>query len=98
MLAATMESAVPADQPDSDDDDDDDDDSKPLSQVAENLKKVGVTDDVKKKKKKKKDKEKGTKRKRKEKDSQILNKWVWTIHVIMWAQFPTMISVDKHVL
>ena len=74
ILAATMESAVPADQPDSDDDDDDDDDSKPLSQVAENLKKVGVTDDVKKKKKKKKDKEKGTKRKRKEKDSQILNK------------------------
>lgn len=59
------------------DDDDDDDDSTPLSQVAENLKKVGG-DEVKKKKKKKKDKEKGSKRKRKgkEKDTQGGNKLV----------------------
>lgn len=54
------------------DDDDDDDDSTPLSQVAEHLKKVAGTDDVKKKKKKKKDK--GTKRKKREKDSHELNK------------------------
>lgn len=54
------------------DSDEDDDDSTPLSQVAENLKKVAGTDDVKKKKKKKKDK--GTKRKKREKDSQELHK------------------------
>ena len=74
VLAAPIEPATSADQQDSDEDDDDD--SKPLSQVAENLKKVGIIDDVKKKKKKKKDKdkEKGTKRKRKEKGSQALNK------------------------
>ncbi|KAJ7381511.1 hypothetical protein OS493_001659 [Desmophyllum pertusum] len=54
------------------DDDDDDDDSTPLSQVAEHLKKVAGTDDVKKKKEKKKDK--ATKRKKREKDSHELNK------------------------
>lgn len=71
MIAPTVEPATPSDQQDSDEDDDD---SKPLSQVAENLKKVGITDDVKKKKRKKKDKEKGTKRKRKGKDGDVLNK------------------------
>ncbi|XP_068725565.1 uncharacterized protein [Montipora capricornis] len=63
----------PQAHPDQQDSDEDDDDSKPLSQVAENLKKVGGTDEVKKKKKKKKDKEKGTKRKRKGKDSEGLD-------------------------
>ncbi|KAL9976429.1 hypothetical protein ACROYT_G013729 [Oculina patagonica] len=66
---ATTEQETSANQHDSDEDDDD---STPLSQVAENLKKVAGTDDVKKKKKKKK--EKGTKRKKREKDGQELNK------------------------
>lgn len=72
LLATTTKATTSADQQDSDEDDDDD--SKPLSQVAENLKKVGVTDEGKKKKKKKKVKDKGTKRKRKEKDSHVPKK------------------------
>ena len=71
LVGPSTETATSAVQQDSDEDDDD---SKPLSQVAENLKKVGGADEVKKKKKKKKDKEKGTKRKRKEKEGQVANK------------------------
>lgn len=69
LPGANTEQATSANNQDSDEDDDD---STPLSQVAENLKKVAGTDDVKKKKKKKKDK--GTKRKKREKDGQELNK------------------------
>lgn len=71
LSGPTTEEAPSASQQDSDDEDDEDD-STPLSQVAENLKKVAGTDDVKKKKKKKKDK--GTKRKKRERDRQELNK------------------------
>lgn len=76
LVRPLLEPTASTHQQDSDDDDDDDD-STPLSQVAENLKKVGG-DEVKKKKKKKKDKEKGSKRKRKgkEKDTQGGNKLV----------------------
>ena len=76
LVRPSLEPTASTHQQDSDDDDDDDD-STPLSQVAENLKKVGG-DEVKKKKKKKKDKEKGSKRKRKgkEKDTQGGNKLV----------------------
>lgn len=73
MLEVTTDPAAQTDLQESEDDEEDDDDSKPLSQVAENLKKVGGTDEVKKKKKKKKDKEKGAKRKRKGKNNEGLD-------------------------
>ncbi|XP_015779873.1 PREDICTED: uncharacterized protein PB18E9.04c-like [Acropora digitifera] len=73
MLEATTDLVAQTDAQESEDEDDEDDDSKPLSQVAENLKKIVGTDEVKKKRKKKKDKEKGAKRKRKGKDTEGLD-------------------------
>lgn len=73
MLEAATDPVAQTDVQESEEEDDEDDDSRPLSQVAENLKKIVGTDEVKKRRKKKKDKEKGAKRKRKGKDTEGLD-------------------------
>ena len=67
MLEATTDPVAQTDAQESEDEDDEDDDSKPLSQVAENLKKIVGADEVKKKRKKKKDKGKRSQKEAKRK-------------------------------